>query len=90
MTGQSQCGQRVSLKNPDLDCPGRNWRHIAGMTQPVATIIAAALLAVAGMCLFRFEFHGSGTGNGQRFDRWTGHAVICRYNESAKGLVCGE
>jgi hypothetical protein len=65
-------GPRALSDRPDL-------AHIAKMTQPQATLLAAGILALALLVLFRWEM-GSTTAAGLVFKlhRWTGAVYSCQ------------
>ena len=45
------------------------------MTQPIATVIAALIVAVAILFVFRWDVPS--TGGIIRLDRWTGNVTLC-------------
>ena len=60
------------------------------MNQPLAIVIAAAILAGSALFLFRYELgeHG-GSSTAHRLNRLTGQVELCVFDREAKALVCG-
>jgi hypothetical protein len=61
------------------------------MTQPIATVVAAFVLALALAFLLRWEVQNASTGGfALRLDRWTGAINLCESEGAGRRMKCDQ